>query len=166
VLSDYLFNLATTSHVADWLRRRGARVHLFQYTQQTGPSIEDKGYRGRGSHVFLSVHHNGANRRAQGSEVFVHSSLASAPDRRLAFNIQDQLVARVWNGNGAFDRGVKAADFAILRGAAPVTGAAVLVEAFFIDTPESLVTFNSWMGPSARAIADGVSRYWITRTQF
>jgi N-acetylmuramoyl-L-alanine amidase len=163
-VTDYLFNLATTTEVADSLRRRGARVKLFQYRDPfSGPELEGKGSRARGSHVFMSVHHNGANRSAQGSEVFVHGSLASEDDRRLAFFIQDRLVAELWNQGRAYDRGVKSANFGVLRGAANHAPAAVLVESFFIDTRESLETFDALRRKSSRAIADGVTQYWLNR---
>lgn len=163
-VTDYLFNLASTSEIADTLRRRGAKVRLFQYPEPfSGPELEGKGLRSRGSEVFVSLHHNGANKSAQGSEVFVHSSLASDSDRSLAYTIQDHLVAKVWNRGAEFDRGVKSADFGVLRGAAPGTPAAVLVEAFFIDTREQYETFEAWRRVSAEAIADGVTQYLLGR---
>lgn len=163
-VTDYLFDLATTSEVSDSLRRRGARVNLFQYPQPYGgPGLEGKGSRSNGSNIFVSVHHNGANRSAQGSEVYVHTSLATDLDRLLAFNIQDRLVADVWNRAANFNRGVKSADFGVLRGAAPLVPAAVLVEAFFIDTPESAEVLESRRAIAAQAIADGIAQYWLSR---
>jgi N-acetylmuramoyl-L-alanine amidase len=63
----------------------------------------------------------------------------------------------------AFDRGVKSANFGVLRGAAPQAEAAVLIESFFIDVPQSVETFEVWRRRSVRAIADGVSLYWLHR---
>ena len=163
-VTDYLFNLSTTSEVADNLRRRGASVQLFQYPQPfSGPGLEGKGSRSQGNNVFVSVHYNGANRSAQGSEVYVHSSLATDLDRLLAYSIQDQLVNDVWNRAANFNRGVKSADFGVLRGAAPRVPAAVLVESFFIDTPEPLEVHESRRPVAAQAIAEGVAQYWLSR---
>ena len=93
----------------------------------------------------------------------MHTDLASPTDQKLAVAIQQRLVSQIWNGSPAFNRGVKSADFGVLRGAAPIVSAAVLVEGFFIDNNDGLVVLESRRFLSARAIAEGIANYWLTR---
>jgi N-acetylmuramoyl-L-alanine amidase len=163
-VTDYAFNLATTSEVTDYLRTKGAAVKLNQYQEPySGPELEGKGERARGAQIFVSVHYNGSTSGAQGSEVYVHETLASPTDQKLAVAIQQRLVSQIWSGAPAFNRGVKSANFGVLRGAAPIVSAAVLVEGFFIDNSEGLVVLESRRTVSARAIAEGIANYWLSR---
>jgi N-acetylmuramoyl-L-alanine amidase len=163
-VTDYAFNLATTTEVTDYLRTKGAAVKLNQYQEPySGPELEGKGEKARGTQIFVSVHYNGSTSGAQGSEVYVHTNLASPTDQKLAVAIQQRLVSQIWNGSPAFNRGVKSADFGVLRGAAPIVSAAVLVEGFFIDNSDGLVVMESRRFLSARAIAEGIANYWLSR---
>lgn len=163
-VTDYAYDLKTTSEVTDYLRTKGAVVKLNQYPQPySGPALEEKGAKANGTQIFVSVHYNGSASGAQGSEVYVHSTLASPTDQKLAVAIQQRLVSEIWSGAEAFNRGVKSANFGVLRGAAPIVSAAVLVEGFFIDNNDGIVVLESRRGLSARAIAQGIANYWMSR---
>jgi N-acetylmuramoyl-L-alanine amidase len=77
----------------------------------------------QGNAIFVSVHFNDSGRRGiRGFETYYHSPVA----RRLAYRIQEQLMTLP----GAVNRGVKTANFRVLRKAAYP---AVLVECGFLS---------------------------------
>lgn len=163
-LTEYKLNLDTATEVAAALRQQGATVSLFTYpTNFSGPSLSGKGARAQGHDIFVSIHYNAFNSSAQGSEVFTHNSLQTSQDTRLAFSILDRVVARVWNGTSGRNRGVKAANLGVLRGASPVTTAAVLVEGFFIDHNEAASSIEARRAKTAVGIAEGIANYWINK---
>jgi N-acetylmuramoyl-L-alanine amidase len=161
-LSEYKLNLDTASAVADTLRKQGATVSLFSYpTNFSGPSLSGKGARAKGHDIFVSIHYNAFNNSSQGSEVFTHNSLQTRSDTKLAFSILDRVMDRVWKGAPSRNRGVKAANLGVLRGASPVTEAAVLVEGFFIDHNEPAKAIEDRRALTAQGIAEGIANYWI-----
>lgn len=163
-LTEYQLNLDTATEVATALRLQGATVSLFSYpTNFSGPSLSGKGARAQGHDIFVSIHYNAFNSSAQGSEVFTHNSLRTSSDTRLAFSILDRMVARVWSDAKRMNRGVKAANLGVLRGASPVTTAAVLVEGFFIDHNEDASIIETRRAKTAMGIAEGIANYWINR---
>ena len=163
-VTDYLLNIDTTFEIKSYLEEKGADVSLFQYPNAfVGPDLEGRGAKATGHNIFVSIHYNRYDSVVQGSEVFTHVSLGSQSDARLAYAIQDSLVYSLWNGGELFDRGVKSANFGVLRGAAPVVEAAVLVEGFFLDHNEGVVKIQSRRRLSARAIAEGIAKYWLSR---
>ena len=104
-----------------------------------------------GADVFVSLHCNSAaDPSAKGIEVYHHPK-ASPKAKSLAADIQKRLVA----ATGLVDRGVKAANFAVLR---RTTMPAVLVEMAFISNPaeEALLLKEEWRGMVVREIAAAV----------
>lgn len=111
--------------------------------------------------LFISIHCNAGptgNRTAHGTEVFVHPT-AGEQARGLAAALQRSLVAAL----GTRDRGVKEANFGVLRHARMP---AVLVELAFISNPreEAMLGSAQGQGRAALAIVEGVARHWTTRS--
>ena len=95
-VTDYQLNIRTTSEVKEYLEAKGAKVTLFQYPNAyQGPDLEGRGSRSKGNDLFVSVHFNRFNSIVQGSEVFTHVNIGSPSDAKLAYAIQDRLVAKV-----------------------------------------------------------------------
>lgn len=100
--------------------------------------------------LFISIHANSvSNPAAHGSEVYHYPG--SRVGRQLASFIQSHLVAEL----GTVDRGVKAADFAVLR---ETMCPAVLVEAAFLSNERERNILASYTGQLAvaQAIFQGV----------
>ena len=106
-----------------------------------------------GADAFVSVHCNSAtNAAAKGAETYAFSKQSKG--YQLAEDIQKLLV----RATELADRGVKTANFAVLR----ETGmAAALVELGFISNveDEKLLINKSWQKKSAEAIAKGIVQY-------
>lgn len=93
-------------------------------------SLYTIGRQAAGFDVFCSIHHNSANGRAQGTEVFSHATKGSQRDQNLAALMSTALAAELKLVN----RGAKTANFAVLSGAEDTSaGVAVLAEVYFID---------------------------------
>lgn len=103
-----------------------------------------------GAAAFVSIHCNGAaNATASGVETFAYNRASRG--YRLAQQIQQNLVA----ATGLADRGVKTANFAVLRDTAMP---AALVELGFLTTPveEALLCDAAWQQRAAAAIVQGI----------
>lgn len=109
-----------------------------------------------GADLFVSIHFNAStNRSVSGIETYYHPN---KPDSRpLAEAIQRELVAAL----GGPNRGVKTANFAVLRETAMP---AVLVEANFISNPdvEAKLRTEEYRQRIADAIARGIQAYWAS----
>ncbi|MBX6378715.1 MAG: N-acetylmuramoyl-L-alanine amidase, partial [Clostridia bacterium] len=146
-------NLAIARALADRLREAGVAVMLTREADvevdlYARPTLAAR----PGVLAFISVHANAANdSNVQGTETYHYPGSASG--RALAESIQRQLVAL-----GLPDRGVRAADFVVLR-ESPVPAA--LVEVAFLSNPEGerLLTSSAFQGQAAAAIARGVLAY-------
>ena len=107
----------------------------------------------RTGRMFISIHANSVERpAAHGTEVYHYPG--SARGRRLASLLQSRLVAAL----GTADRGVKEANFQVLR---ETDCPAVLVEVAFIsnEADRQLVTGYAGQLAAAVAIAEGVADY-------
>jgi N-acetylmuramoyl-L-alanine amidase len=102
----------------------------------------------QGAALFVSIHQNSAPGAASGTETYVHTTAGAAP-RALATAIHQAVVARLL----LTDRGVKSANFYVLRNSAMP---AVLVEGAFISNPaDALMLAN----PDVRqAMAEGIGQ--------
>jgi len=104
--------------------------------------------------VFVSLHANGAaNPAAHGTEVYHYPG--SERGRRLAMCLQAQLVAEL----NTADRGVKEADFQVLR---ETVCPAALVEVAFISNEVDRRLLNGYVGQLAVAVAvaSGLADYF------
>lgn len=106
-----------------------------------------------GADLFVNIHCNSAeNSLAQGTETFCYAK--GGAGERLANCIQSQIV----NGLGTVDRGVKTANFYVLRN---TECPAVLIETAFISNveDEALLADEAKRDEFAAAIARGVTDF-------
>lgn len=104
--------------------------------------------------LFISIHCNAAeNRSAKGTETFCYRF--GTKGEKLARSIQNRMI----NILGTVDRGVKEANFAVLKN---TDCPAVLVETAFISNAEDEALLGSYNGKDsfARAIALGITDYY------
>ena len=102
---------------------------------------------------FISIHCNSAgNRTAAGTESYCYA--LGGQGEKLAKAVHGKLIPAL----GLVDRGVKTADFAVLR---QTKMPACLVELAFISNPteESILESPAYQDRAARAIADGIAGY-------
>lgn len=105
------------------------------------------------ANLFVSVHCNSVcDRTAHGTETFVVGKGGQA--ERLADCIQVELI----EATGLVNRGVKEANFLVLRETAMP---AILVELAFISNPseERLLRDPAWQDKAAMAIAQGIAKH-------
>ena len=108
------------------------------------------------SGVFLSIHANSGPVGTRGAETFVHTG-ADGRSAALGERLQRNMVRL-----GGPDRGLKAADFGVLRPDRLAAGtAACLVEVDFLSDPggERRLTDSRELDALGRALADGVREY-------
>ena len=106
-----------------------------------------------GANYFVSIHCNAAeNSTAHGTETFCYRADTTA--ERLAKSVQNNLVSQI----GLRDRGVKTANFTVLR---LTTMPAILVELAFISNPEEerLLSSNRFRQNCAIGIANGIMAF-------
>lgn len=105
------------------------------------------------ANYFVSIHCNSAeNPTANGTETFCYRTGITA--EQLAKSVQNNLIAQI----GLRDRGVKTANFAVLR---LTTMPAILVELAFISNPEEerLLDSNKFRQNCAIGIANGIMAF-------
>ena len=103
--------------------------------------------------LFISIHSNSARGWAEGTETFIHPSARGGRSERMARLIEQEYVRR-----GRKSRGVKTANFAVLRG---TRMPAVLTELGFISNRNEERFMKSRKGQKrlARCISDAFIRY-------
>jgi len=150
--NEFMLNAAAAAVVMSDLLGRGHRV---EFVQQ-GLPLYERGRSGAGFDVFLSIHHNALNGRAQGAEVCVHDERALDPDLKLAASIAKWVSAEL----KISDRGINRRGLAVLSGARKANArAAVLTEGFFMDAPG--VDLFGWAKREGAAIAMAVHT-WLS----
>ena len=142
-------NLHQAKVVAEHLRELGAEVKVLDERL----SLPQIGQRAAGHDIFVSLHQNAFNSNAQGHEVFSHPN-APAKDAELAKAINSELDA-IFPDSIIPNRGVKTADFSVLRNA-PTNVPAVLVESLFIDAA-GMSRAN--VEKAAHAVARGIEKF-------
>lgn len=148
-------NLSIALEVGGILKQAGIDVHQTRTTDEYVP-LDDISKRANlaGVNYFVSIHVNAAdNRNARGMETFHFPT--SKTGKALATSIQNYVM-----GQGIFtaDRGVKSANFAVLRG---TKAPSALVELGFISNKhdaELLKTRSSYM---AQSIADAILEHVV-----
>lgn len=106
-----------------------------------------------GADLFISIHSNSARGWAEGTETFIHPSARGSRSERMARLIEQEYVR-----HGRKSRGVKTANFAVLRG---TRMPAVLTELGFISNRREERFMKSRKGQKrlARSISDAFVRY-------
>ncbi len=133
---------------------KGATVRVIE--NNTSLSLRAIGAQARGADCFVSLHLNAVNQQVQGHEVFVANPPTSA-DVRLANAVNQALDGSFADGDVP-NRGVKQRRLAVFEGV-PTATAAILTEAFFIDSVTSAGTLDRWNDAAARAIAQGIEKF-------
>lgn len=110
-----------------------------------------------GYDVFVSVHHNSTEGRAQGSEAFFHATMGTQADKALASGAASAMARSL----GIANRGPKAGSLSVLSGArAAAVRAAILAEMYFIhdqSPPDPVpVKFADWSDRSGAALGQAV----------
>jgi len=142
-------NLELGLKVAEELRRHGVIVGETR-TSDTTSSLKDRTlFANKGNFdYFISFHRNAFKpEKSKGSETFIYI-IGSEKSKELAKRIQTSLV-----GLGFVDRGVKTANFYVLR---ETKSPAVLVEVGFIDNSEDNKLFDSKKDEIAKGIAKAI----------
>ena len=133
-----------------------SRENINDNTPHTGlsASLADRynGANNWGADLFVSIHCNAANTKAYGCETY-HCT-GSSEGYNLAAAVQPHLVAET----GRYNRGVKAANFAVIR---HTTMPAILVETAFIDNYDDnkFLSTDSGRHSCALAIYKGIQDY-------
>lgn len=143
-------------------RLRNILQNLEHEVVMTRESVEDQAsdslsYRAQianssGADIFVSVHCNSAgSAEAHGTETWIYTG--SSAGRALAEKINPRMVAL-----GLADRGIKEANFAVLR---LTDMPAILIETAFISNPdeENLLRDETFLNNVAQAISDGIYDY-------
>ena len=125
---EHVLNALQVEHVAKLLEAQGCRVTKVICKQGNGLSLRARGLQATGHHLFVSFHHNAANKRAQGCEAFSHT-LGTATDRKLAGELADALSKALNFAN----RGAKKGNLGVLKSVPESVTAAVLTESYFMD---------------------------------
>lgn len=147
--------LTTARELADLLTAVGARVFLTR-TGDVEVDKYDRAYMANelGADVFVSIHFNAFIRPDMaGTETFHHAS--SQAGERLARLVHNALRREL----GRPDRGVRTADFVVLRETAMP---AVLVEALYLTNPEeeAMAADPAVQRRIAQAILDGLTQFF------
>ena len=136
------------NRAADYLRAVGYDVKVFQYDGLNEICADSNAW---GADLFVSIHCNAASPAAKGTETYCYYGATAG--RKLATAINKQITSSL----PIVDRGVKEADFAVLRGTDAV---AVLVETAFITNADDARLLVEREDDFARAIARGVTDYF------
>jgi N-acetylmuramoyl-L-alanine amidase len=126
-------------------------------------SLYNLGTRAAGYDVFCSIHHNSANRSAQGAEVLVHNAKADPPDLALSRIMSAEIAAEL----GIRDRIAGGRDprqaLGVLSGAEDTdVRVSVLAEVYFIDVRVPDVV--DWSTRGGQAIGKAIVK-WLRANQ-
>ena len=151
-------NLSITLKAKEELEKYGAEV-LLTRSDDTYISLKDRSKfaNDRNCDLFISSHENSAakqRRIAHGTETFWYTK-GDEHDKKLATELQKNSVEAI----GLTDRGVKQANFAVLRNAEMP---AALMESAFISNPdeEKLLTDPAFQQKVAMAVAKSILGYF------
>lgn len=128
-------------------RRNDRRISLDQRLEAAEKTVPD---------IFVSIHHNAAvNTSAHGYEIYAPP--AGRKNSSVSLQLAAAIQRRMITGLPVNDRGVKTANFKVLRTTVP----AVLVEAGFLSNPdeENAINTPSRQLAAAGAVAAGIADF-------
>lgn len=137
--------------VADYLEKAGCEVMAVQTKELADICRKSNEW---GADLFVSIHCNAANKKANGTETFAY--YGSREGNALAHHIQSQIITSLATAN----RGVKEAGFYVLK---HTKCTAALVETAFIDNLGDEQLLIDKTDDFARAIARGVTDYIVSK---
>lgn len=157
VIEEYV-NLNVARYLAEDLRNAGYEVMEYRTTQNENvldnknADLTNRAQMANrwGADYFVSIHTNSSiNPSAQGAEAYVYR--LGGPAEALGASILESISDRF----GSVNRGVMAANFAVLR---RTRMPAVLVELGYLSNPTEALNLNSpaWQRAVAEAIAVGI----------
>ena len=150
-------NLDVALRLKDLLIADGATVVMTR-TTDTDVSLQARCdiANNNGCNRFVSIHCNAYNGNAYGTETYYHSSLSSSST---AANLANKVNPEVVSHLGTYNRGVKQADYYVLRNTAMP---AILVELAFIDNynDNQKLASESYRQEAARAILHGLQSHY------
>ncbi len=143
-------NLAVANEVAKILKQNGVEVKLSRTTDVT-VSLESRTNSANAwkADCFVSIHCNAFDTNAKGVETFSYSEKTND----LAKLVQNEIIA---SGNYTINRGIKTANFYVLRNS---NMRACLVELGFIDNIDDYKILSTKQYELAVAIAKGIAKY-------
>lgn len=153
-LSEFNLNCYEAMDVAKYLYMFGCDVDLRIYDNpDKALFLSDRGYLGRNSDIFVSIHHNAHNRTVQGSECLIHTG-AKIEDERLAHYIERECAKSLRINS----RGVKKGNYAVLSKMNNTKAASCIVESFFMDSVTYPKIFK-FAEDAALAISIGIMKF-------
>lgn len=164
-LREFHFNSAVAKRVVALLSEYESVITLEVHEQGRDVPLKERTDRANKwkADAYVSIHANASGSAwsdANGIETFVYPS-ANAETRKLATNVHTALI----DGTKRRDRGVKTADFHVLRETAMT---AILVECGFMTNREEceLLKADSYRDKVAQAIVDGIVKtYGLKRKE-
>ena len=111
---------------------------------------------------FLSIHINSGG--GTGYEDYVHSNIKPASSTKKALAAIHAEVSKLWTSRTFKDRGMKAANYQVLRDTAMI---AVLTESGFIDNAKdaALLKQDKFLHETAKAHAVGIAKAFGLKTK-
>jgi len=157
VIKEWEFNYPTAKKLEELLKTNGFNIIFVSDTEEDTPlkTRTDKANNAKAD-AYVSIHFNALNAiwgTHGGIETYHHPS--SIKGKELAELIQDELIKET----GLRDRGVKSANFQVLRETKMVS---ILAECGFMDNLEEakLMLNENYQMRCARAIAKGICKYF------
>ncbi|MCY7942338.1 N-acetylmuramoyl-L-alanine amidase [Bacillus inaquosorum] len=149
-------NLAVSEHVTDKLKAEGANP-VASRSDDHFLTLEDRVAKASANHadLFVSIHVNSGVASASGTETYFQSDYEGENSRRLAADIQSQLVSSLQTR----DRGVKESDFYVITYSQMPS---VLAELGFITNSSDADKLGSeeYQQKAADAIVNGIDSYY------
>lgn len=117
--------------------------------------------------LFVSIHYNySPSEDAQGVEVYYYKETKTPTPQRITFSKQlgQEVLSRIVKQTGAHSRGVKQANFAVIR---ETTMPAILVEGGFLSNAKERNKLQDphYRGNIAKGIAAGVDQYLASKNK-
>lgn len=154
-VTEYELNGIAVEAARNYLTKQGIPCEV----TDSGSSLHEIGRLAQGYDVFVSVHHNAFNAKAQGVECLYHNASGDPADKQLA-----ELIAQnLFKSLGYSNRGAKPQALGVLSGAETTdTRASVLAECYFMDAVPTGQRDNSRL--AGLAIGQAVEKWLKTTT--
>ena len=158
------FTLLTTRYIRKYLNQLGYHVVLTRSTDDFIPlqrrvEIANKA----NADLFVSIHFNASRSPdARGIEVFFSDAKADSAKTTSSRKLASSVLTRVIRRTQAHSRGVKKADFLVIR---DTEMPGILVEGGFISSPQERILLKdpNYLEKIARGVVEGIDHYFNTK---